>query len=190
MNTVQPIRSKAQVQDIVAYLKSQNERDYILFLCGIYTGLRISDILPLKVRDIRGRENIYIREIKTGKEKSIAICKELKNALKEYVEGMEDYEYLFTSRQKTSRVRKAKDRRPLTRQRAYQIINDATSRFGIENVGTHTMRKTFGYHFYMMHKDVAVLQDIFNHSNQNETLRYIGIDQDKKDDLVKKMSFT
>jgi integrase len=190
MNTVQPIRSLSQVQDILTYLKSQSERDYILFMCGIYTGLRISDILPLKVRDVRGKDNIYIREIKTGKEKSIAINRELKTAIKYYVENMGDMEYLFTSRQLTSRTRKSKDRRPLTRQRAYQIINMATARFGIENVGTHTMRKTFGYHFYQTHKDIATLQNIFNHANQNETMRYIGIDQDMKDNLVKKLSYT
>jgi len=47
-----------------------------------------------------------------------------------------------------------------------------------ENVGTHTLRKTFGYHFYKQTKDVAMLQNILNHSVQNITLRYIGITQD------------
>ena len=50
------------------------------------------------------------------------------------------------------------------------------------NVGTHTMRKTFGYHHYQKFKDVAILQKIFNHSSPQVTLRYIGIEQDQIDE--------
>ena len=49
-------------------------------------------------------------------------------------------------------------------------------------VGTHTLRKTFGYHHYQKFKDVAVLQKIFNHYSPQITMRYIGIDQDMIDD--------
>ena len=51
-----------------------------------------------------------------------------------------------------------------------------------ERVGTHTMRKTFGYHHYQKFKDVAMLQKIFNHSSPQITLRYIGIEQDQIDE--------
>jgi len=43
------------------------------------------------------------------------------------------------------------------------------------------LRKTFGYHFYQQTKDVALLQELFNHSSPSVTLRYIGINQDKID---------
>ncbi|WP_252456770.1 hypothetical protein [Macrococcoides canis] len=45
-------------------------------------------------------------------------------------------------------------------------------------MGTHSMRKTFGYHYYKKTKDIALLMDLFNHSSQFVTLRYIGINQD------------
>lgn len=45
MNTVEPIRDINTVMDIADYLKSKNERDYVMFMFGIYTGLRISDML-------------------------------------------------------------------------------------------------------------------------------------------------
>ena len=51
-----------------------------------------------------------------------------------------------------------------------------------EKVGTHTMRKTFGYHHYKKFKDIAILQKIFNHSSPQVTLRYIGIEQDQIDE--------
>ncbi len=53
MNTVEPIRDMDLVMDLAEYLKSNNERDYVLFMFGIYTGLRISDILKFRIRDVR-----------------------------------------------------------------------------------------------------------------------------------------
>lgn len=53
MNYVEPIRDPDKVKDIAAYLKKYSPRNYIMFMLGIYTGLRISDILPLKVRDVK-----------------------------------------------------------------------------------------------------------------------------------------
>lgn len=190
MNTVQPIRSKQQVRDIAEYLKKKNNRDYILFMFGVYSGLRISDILPLKVRDIRSRKRLSIREKKTGKEKIIFINKELQSALKEYIQDKKDWEYLLPSRQRTSKTHKDKRTNPMTRFRALQIIKDAAWHFGIEDVGTHTLRKTFGYHIYMDTKDIATIQAIFNHASPLITLRYIGVDQDKKDNLVQKFSYS
>ncbi|MFP3813497.1 tyrosine-type recombinase/integrase, partial [Bacillus sp. SIMBA_005] len=55
-----------------------------------------------------------------------------------------------------------------------------------DDIGTHTLRKTFGYHFYKQTKDVAMLQEIFNHSDQRTTLRYIGINQDAMNNAMKK----
>lgn len=71
MNTVEPIRDMDLVMDLAEYLKSNNERDYVLFMFGIYTGLRISDILKFRIRDVREKDAVYIREKKTGKEKKI-----------------------------------------------------------------------------------------------------------------------
>lgn len=67
----------------------------------------------------------------------------------------------------------------MERTQCYRIINDACKEAGVDyKVGTHTLRKTFGYHFYQERRDVALLQKIFNHSSQEITLRYIGISQD------------
>ena len=58
------------IKELKEYFKEQNERNYILFLLGINTGLRISDILRLRVRDVEGW-NIFIREKKTNKIKDV-----------------------------------------------------------------------------------------------------------------------
>ena len=72
-----------------------------------------------------------------------------------------------------------------TRERAYQIIHEAAEELGIDNVGTHTMRKTFGYKYYNKTKDVGTLQKMFNHSSPAITLRYIGIEQAELDDALR-----
>ena len=72
----------------------------------------------------------------------------------------------------------------LKRQRAYRIINDAAKSVGIKDkIGTHTLRKTLGYHAYQSGKDITIIQKLFNHSTPRETLTYIGITQDDVDDV-------
>ncbi|MGC4375912.1 site-specific integrase [Fictibacillus sp. Mic-4] len=177
MNLVEPIRDKEIVAEIKAYLKEQNERNYILFLLGINTGLRISDILNLRVRDVEGWY-ITIREKKTRKHKRIKMTSELKKALRDYIQDKPKNEFLIKSR-------KGKNK-PITRGAAYIILNQVAREFGLESIGTHSLRKTYGYHFYKQFKDVAALQEIFNHADPKITLRYIGINQDTLDSMMKK----
>lgn len=181
MNTVQPIKDIELVHDIADYMKARNERDYIMFLIGIHSGLRISDILKLHVRDVRGKDRITIREKKTGKERRFPINSYLKKKLGNYIEGKEDYEYLFPSRQGKNK--------PISRQQAYNIMSAAGREFGLDSIGTHTLRKTFGYHMYRQTKDAVTIQKILNHSSIEITMRYIGVTQDRMDEAVMNLSF-
>lgn len=170
MNYVEPIRDLDVLENMCNYLKEENERNYILFSMGIYTGLRVSDILKFKIRELKGKHEIRIREKKTGKYKSLPINSILKKALDEYFLDKDPDEFIIKSRKGYNR--------PITRQMAYTILDDLGKQFGIDSLGTHSMRKTFGYHYYQKTKDVALLQIIFNHSSPSVTLRYIGIVQD------------
>ena len=176
MNFVQPIRDPEVVRVIKEYLKEKNERDYMMFIVGINSGLRISDILPLRVGDAK-KNYFSMREKKTGKQKRLDMTPSLKRELKVYVESKEDHEFLFKSREGFNK--------PIGRSMAYKILKNAAEYVRIDEIGTHTLRKTFGYHFYKQTKDVALLQKIFNHSNPTITLRYIGIEQDGKDKAMK-----
>ncbi|MGG0260688.1 site-specific integrase [Bacillus mycoides] len=172
MNFVQPIRDPEQIQQIKEYLKEKNARNYILFVMGINTGLRIGDILKLKVGDVQG-SHISMREMKTGKQKRIQITSSLKRELRWFNEGREIGEYLLRSR-------KGKNR-PIGRSMAYKILKSTAAEFGLNEIGTHTLRKTYGYHMYMQTKNIALLMEIFNHSSEKVTLRYIGVNQDAMD---------
>lgn len=169
MNCVEPIRDKDTICAIADYLYSKSERDYVLFLVGINTGLRISDILSLKVSDVKERNSIVIKEQKSGKMKEIPVNADLKKILRAYIRNMRPSVWLFPSQ-------KGGGTRHIKRVRAYNILRQAAGVFGIPNIGTHTLRKTFGYHFYYATgKDVTLLMYIFNHCDPNVTLRYIGV---------------
>lgn len=182
MNVVEPIRDRELILDFADYLKSRRERDYVLFQFGIYSGLRISDILPLKVRDVKDADFFYITEKKTRKTKKLKINDKLKEIIKKYIIGMRDYEYLFQRSQGKPL--------PISRQRVWQILNKAADEFEYkEKIGCHTLRKTFGYWIYQETHDAATLQEIFNHSSMEYTKRYIGVNQVTQDKLINGLSF-
>ncbi|XHV01321.1 site-specific integrase [Bacillus pumilus] len=141
-------------------------------MAGINLGLRISDLLQLRVKDVR-KQYVSLREKKTGKEKRIKINKTLRKALDLYIKDRDDQEYVFRSREGLNK--------PISRSSAYIILREAAEYVGLDSIGTHTLRKTFGYWHYKKFKDVALLQEIFNHSSPDITLRYIGITQDTMD---------
>ena len=178
INVVEPIREREKVLDIASQLKKKSERNYIMFVVGIYSGLRISDILKLKIKDIKDHNTINIREKKTGKQRTFKINPFLKKELEKYIAGKDEDDYLIKSREGFNKA--------IKRSMAYKIINEVGRKFELECIGTHTMRKTFGYHFYKQTKDIVTLQQIFNHSHPSVTLRYIGINQESIDDAMKK----
>ncbi len=176
MKIVQPIRDKDKIEDMRNQLLKLGYKNYLLFVVGINTGLRISDILNLRVYHIRNKTHITIKEKKTGKEKRFLINHHLRKDLEKYIFNMKDMEYIFQSRKGQNS--------PISRVQAYRILNKASTIVGLEEVGTHTLRKTFGYWHYQIYKDVAILQEMFNHSSPSITLRYIGINQDIKDKTI------
>jgi len=173
MSTVEPIRNLNDLKRLEDVLARQNMRNLLFFTIGTNCGLRISDILALNVEDVKDKNYIQIVEQKTGKSKKFPINSKLKPMFEEYTKGLNLKDPLFKS---TFNNR-------LDRFAAYHILKDACQKVGIEEkVGTHTLRKTFGYHHYRKYKDVALLQKIFNHSSPQITLRYIGIEQDQIDE--------
>jgi site-specific recombinase XerD len=182
MEFVQPIRDKRALETMKKLLKANNPRDHCLFVLGINSGLRISDLLTLKLSDVsdekgRIKDRISLREAKTNKLKDFPLGETSRKALKEYLECLDTGPglVLFASR---------KGSRSITRQQAYRILNDAARAIGIkEKIGTHSLRKTFGYHAFQAGVDITRIQKLLNHSSPSVTLAYIGITQDELDDV-------
>jgi len=176
MKLVQPIRDREKLEEMKMELLKTGYKNYLMFVIGINTGLRISDILELKVKDLKDKTHIKIIEQKTNKIKRFLINSSLKGEIDKYINTMSDEEYLFQSRKG--------ENKPISRVQAYRILNSAAEHVELQEVGTHTLRKTFGYWHYKQNKDVALLQQIFNHSSPSVTLRYIGINEDIKDKSI------
>jgi integrase len=169
LKDVQPIRDLEKIEDMKWALKRHcSERDYIMFLIGINTGLRVGDLLKLKTKDLKGKKKIKIKEGKTQKAREILLVN-IYDELQEYIKN-NDSEWLFPSR---------KGDKPITPTQAYRQLQKAAEMAEVESIGTHTMRKTFGYWYYKKTLDVAKLQTILNHSHPEITLRYIGINQEE-----------
>lgn len=184
MKEVQPIRDREKIEEMKNVLKRHTYRDYFLFVMGVNTGYRISDLLSMRLSDVRGKTHVSIKEQKTrnstGKIRRLMLHPGLHPEIEEYVKIMRisDDDYLFPSR---------KGDKPISRVQAYRILNKAAKEIELEEIGTHTLRKTFGYHYYQKYKDVAHLQSLFGHSAPIITLRYIGIHQDTLDKSIADM---
>jgi integrase len=198
MEFVEPLRSLAAIDRVKKVLKARSIRDYTLFMLGIYTGLRISDLLKLTVADVTDREGrqgqrlvvkerIALREKKTKKAKVILLNKDARSALRVYLATWNPKDDpLFMSSRRTDEGKP----RPIGRWQAYQVLNRAAREAGIrDRIGTHTLRKTFGYHNYRRGFDIVKLQQIFNHSSPAITLHYIGFTQDEIDEAYTKIRY-
>lgn len=176
MEYVEPIRDLVQIKKMGRYLKLKSNRDYLLFILGINSGLRISDLLSLTVEDVLGKDRITIREKKTGKAKDFPLSDVAKKSIAQYLKttGLTTG-VLFPSR---------KGSEAISRQQAYRVINEAAEFAEVPGkIGTHTLRKTFGYHAYLQGVDVTRIQKLLNHSAPSVTLAYIGITKDELDDV-------
>lgn len=183
MKFVMPIMDKRIITDIAGYLEHKNERDYVLFLSGIYLGRRISDILQYRVRDLRDKDYIEIPEQKTGDVVRLSINPKLQKIYKHYFSGKPDYEYVF----RCSGI----GNKPISRVRAWQILNDAAAAVGYrDHIGCHSLRKTFAYWLYKESDgDISMVQELLGHDDPAVTRRYIGIDQQKKDAAINGLDF-
>lgn len=174
---VQPIRSIEKIADMKWSLKKWcGERDYILFLIGINAGLRVSDLLDLKIADVKGKKKVTIIEGKTKKSRDIYLTN-IYDELNAYINTLQGTEWLFPSR---------KGDKAISRIQAYRQLNKAAGMVDIvDGIGTHTLRKTYGYWHYKQFKDVAELQMILNHSHPQITLDYIGITDEQIENNMK-----
>ncbi len=181
--SVNPIRDKDELYNCINYYKKlrdfaptekkrrQYDRNYMLFLLGINTALRFSDLSRLTVAKVKNNY-IYQRDKKTRKENKITLHSDIYKEVMDYIKRnkLYDTDYLFWSGKGYNK--------PLTRVMGYNIMQQLKTGCKISyNIGTHTLRKTYGYWFYKQTGDVVALQAILNHSNPSQTLIYIGMQQ-------------
>lgn len=190
MGTTQPIREKEELKKFADYYKDEHPvpRNYALIVLGLHTALRISDILVLQWENVYDfdrnafLEHLYVQEKKTGKRNVIALNEHVKEALLLYMKTRTaaPKDFIFTKNTDFSK--------PLSRSQAFRIVKKAADEALHEpNISCHSLRKTFGYHAWKQGTPPALLMEIYNHSSYQITKKYLGINQDEKDNIFLKI---
>lgn len=186
---VEPIRDRHQVDLVRDILRTlPNGKMYVtIYLIGINCGLRIGDILALRVGDVwdfqskEPHEYYRLREQKTNKPKIFPWNRVARQAIKDWIRCLDNprpHDYLFPSRRKPGTH--------VSREQVWRVIKAAARKAGVrEAIGTHTLRKTFGYHAWKNGTDIRLLMDVYNHSRPTVTLRYICVSQDEQNDVYR-----
>lgn len=178
MELVQPIKDLNVMKDLKKELGKGKfgKRNLFMFELGLNAGMRISDLLALRVKDVRGVTHIKVKEQKTDKLNHFYVA-HIEKIINKYTNGMQPDDYLFPSRQQNKHI---------NRGQAYHILKTASIRSGHGDlaIGCHSLRKSWGYHLYKGGTDISELMSLLNHSSQAVTLRYIGIERENLDKAV------
>ncbi|MBA7592991.1 Tyrosine recombinase XerC [subsurface metagenome] len=195
MKVVKAIQSKSTIQAIKGIITEEpkmanTSRNILLWTMGTNLGLRISDLLALKLKDVQDskgniRESLEITEVKTKRPRDINIRPPVRKALQSFIKATDIYdlnEYLFKDR------RKGRDdvNKPITRVRAWQMINEWGRKAGVTHrIGTHTLRKTFGKFAHKAGIPLIYISEELGHRNIEVTKRYLGITVDETKNAFK-----
>lgn len=161
----------------------------LLVACGIFFGLRISDLLTLRWGDVLGAETIQLQEDKTGKMRTIKINPQLQKHIKlcyGKIQPANMMQPCFLSRKNTV----------YSIQRINTIFKTlkVKYRLNIANFSSHSLRKTFGRRIYDLAGNQSEhalirLSEVFSHSNTQITRRYLGLKKEEIFELYDSLSF-
>jgi len=172
IRTKEPIRDLQKVREIKEWLLvNKTFRDYFLFFMGLNTGLRGSDLLRIRVMDVKNKDTLQFVTQKTNREVKIPLNSDLRFEIEKFVKGKSETDYIFQSREG--------ENKSLSIQMFNSILKEAGTACGVPHLSSHVLRKSFGYHYYLKNKDVFFLMRLYGHGSQHQTMNYIGITQDQ-----------
>lgn len=171
---VEPIRSKKDIAAIKAMLATK-PRDYALFVLGINTNLRASDLVNLTVEQVQGLkagDDFEVTEKKTRKKRRITLNKPVVEAINSLLESRpyQPTDKLFQGL-----------RGPITAIYVNHLVKQWAAAINLRgNYGAHSLRKTWGYHQRVTYGvDIPTLMVILNHSSQKQTLDYLCVQDEE-----------
>jgi integrase len=179
--TVHPIKTIEDIKFIEQRVVADKPRDHAIFVFGINSNLRASDLVRIKVGEVRylnPGDNFQLSEQKTGKKRFVTVNNKMHAAIQPLLKDLSDDQYLFASA-------KFGGTQPLTVAYLNRLVKGWCRQAKLRgNFGSHTLRKTWAHTQYRhFGADIADIMEALNHSSQKETLRYIGIEQVRVKDL-------
>jgi len=194
MNFVEPIRDRKKIAQIKNQLRGKGRfRDLLLFIFGINAALRISDLLQLRIEHVLDekkqiKKRFWIKEQKRKKRHEIIINQSIHDAITEYLSAYPSIaddrtNYIFFNA-KTNNYAK-----PIKRGQAWKFVKSICQDVGLNgNYGTHSLRKTWGYHARMQGVDLALIMHNLNHESVAYTKRYLGITDDELEAVAQRLN--
>ena len=175
---VDPIKKVKDIKAIKSILRDK-PRDLTLFTIGINTNLRASDLCRIKVgmvKDLKPGDDFVLIEKKTGKERRVSLNAACVHVIQNLLKSgdYKDTDQLLKGRRgdiKTTTI--------------IYLIKQWTSAINLSgNYGSHSLRKTWGYHQRKRFGvDIPTLMVMFNHSSQKQTLDYLCIQPQEIQDV-------
>ena len=180
-----PIFLLSDIDKIVTLLKNK-PRDLCLFLLGINIGLRASDLVKIKlnqVKHLKPGDELRLKERKRGKHRQMNLNTVIVDSIKNLIKYYEIYAplnsegYLFESSRGGH----------LSVPYLSRLVKKWCLSVGLKgHFSSHTLRKTFGFHLRVtFKKDLAIISKALGHTNQGTTIEYLCIQPDEIRDLYK-----
>ncbi|MBL7584780.1 tyrosine-type recombinase/integrase [Staphylococcus saccharolyticus] len=180
MNHVESIKSKIDIYRLYQVLKERSVRDYLFFKFAIHTGIRLTDLLNMTVKQLKSQKKGNIRTswiVEYEPTIKVKIPDDLLQEMKDYIEELrlEDEDFTFRS---------TRTHQCLSRQQAYRIVHHAAERLDLhhaaerldlQHVGLTTLRKTFAYHAFQSGISISIIQKYLGHQTIQETKKFIGL---------------
>lgn len=160
MKASQPIKDIEMIRKIKDLFLIKGEiRGYLLFVLSINTGINLTELLNLKVKDVKNK-----RYLSFGKNKVVPISVKLQEDIKKFISGCKITEPLF----------KGKWGQQLDRISAFYLFKVICLELGVQDkYSVSSWRKTFAYHYYKKYGDLSYLQWLFNQNSAEQALNYI-----------------
>ena len=194
MNFVEPIRDRKKIAQIKNLLRGEGRfRDLLLFTVGINTALRVSDLLRLQIGHFMDdrqslKRHFQIKEQKRGKRHEVFVNTSIREIFKEYLAAYPNIasnpqHFLFFNTKDNDFAE------PIGRGQAWKFITAICKQVGLRgNFGTHSLRKTWGYHARLQGVDLALIMYKLNHASLAYTKRYLGITDDELQAVVERLN--
>lgn len=171
MNEVEAVKSKADISTISSLLEKHGSEIYSdIWIFGINTALRISDLLSIKMSDVTS-DTLTLKETKTGKTRIITLNRPAQDTIRRRKAAHPEDTYLFQAKANRAALQKPIDRSVVSRK--FREIGEIVK----IPLGTHSMRKTRGYQMYQAGVQIETICKVLQHSTPAITLRYIGIEK-------------
>lgn len=168
MNSVIALTDPAQVSAIHDSLMRVHPRFALLWLLGVSSGFRVSDMLSIRVGrttdDIYLYRRLSLRESKTGNFRRVSLPSSVCRAVYASARRLRRGNYLFWGSDVT---------RPCSRQYAHRLISRVGRERELYDVGTHSMRKIYACNLYRVTGSLKCVQASLGHKSKYETMTYL-----------------